>query len=777
MPRVSVAIAGIVLALMASGVSAETPVKFSEPLVLQDSQSYSVDGHIDVARQEQGTVQGPAEMADQFRPVAGSSPSYGFTPDAYWIRITLQNESDPEWFLVLSATRLNDVQFYSPEPQGFSVIQTGTRLPFAQRPYLSRSFVFPVHIERGKSKTVYLRVASSTSLQLPIRVWKREAFRQYENDEILVFGIVTGAHILLLIYNLSIGVFLRSRVFFYYSALVFVATIFYSTTYGFAYQYLWPDFPRFGLYINGVALGLVAFLGAQFTRSAVHTEAWPRIDATLRATGYACLACPLLFLVLPYSNALRLMIPIAIAVFFPILFATIHGVRMREPAARYFLSAMVSYGIGSSIYALVAVGVLRVTAVTQYGFVIGATVAVTIMSIALASQVRALQIDREAAIASNRFKSQFLSIMSHEIRTPLTAIVGMAQLLTDDLPASEKATYARVLRDSGDRLSHLVNQVLDFSRIEEGRIVLEQAPFNLSEMISSLAHLFHPSAMAKGLSIKLENLVGEKRFLGDAARLSQVLMNLMANAVKFTERGDITIRSEVMPGHVGNSVPVRFSIADTGIGVPPEKRSLIFESFVQADAGVTRRHGGSGLGLAIAGGIVQLMGGEIEVEENPGGGVIFSFTVMLEPLLDSASAGILTDEAQQSFRILVAEDDEINRILVQRILGQAGHDVKTAENGAEAVKLLEAQEFDLALVDLQMPEMDGYSAVRLARKLHSSNASIPMYALSANTLPSDLAACRTAGFTGHIAKPYRREDLLEIVRLAGSNRPTRADFN
>ncbi|MBL8020294.1 MAG: response regulator [Leptospirales bacterium] len=777
MPRILIAIVGIVLGfLVPFPIWTDTPLREAPAILLKDGDVYSATGHLDVAREVSGSVSTPRDMDPLFRTLEGQAPSYGFTSDAYWARITLRTDVQTDWYVVLSASRLNDVRFYAPGAGGFKVIETGTKFVFSQRPYQSRSFVFPVRLQPGVTTTFYLRVASSTSVQIPIRIWQPEAFRQFENDETLIFGVVLGAHLLLLLYNLAIGTFLRSPAFFYYSGLVFVAMIFYATTYGYAYQYLWPNHPVFALYINGLALGGVAYLGAQFSRSAMGTEIWPRIDLTLRGISYLTLASPLLFLVLPYVVVLRIMVPLAVLTFAPILFATLYGIWHKAPAAGYFFGAMVSYAIGSLTYALAASGVLPIVPITQFGFIIGATVAVTIMSIALASQVRLLRIDREAAIAANRFKSKFLSIMSHEIRTPLTAIVGMAQLLTDDLTPDEKATYTRVLRESGDRLSHLVNQVLDFSRIEEERIVLEHSPFALGEILSSLTHLFRPSALAKGLSITLDNQVGDRRFLGDAARLSQVLMNLTANAVKFTNKGGIVIRALPVDNGDSKNIAVRFTVEDTGIGIDPDKRNMIFESFVQADPGVTRRHGGSGLGLAIAAGIVKLMGGQIEVQGNPGGGTIFSFTASLEPLPDVRLEASLPDPGKPRLRILVAEDDEINRLLVVRILEQAGHSVQTAENGIEALKLMETQEFDLALVDLQMPEMDGYSAVRHSRKLQSRNGTIPMYALSANALPSDLAACHSAGFTGHIAKPYRREDLIEIVHLAGVGKPTIADF-
>ena len=752
-------------------------VSHNEILTIGALDTYQAAGKLYVAK-ETREIKDPAEIGGAWELTSTATPSYGFTNAAYWARITLRAESDGNWFLVVPAPRLSDVRFFSSKaPHGFETIYTGIKRTFSERPYSSRKFVFPVSLKKGSDITYYLRVSSETALQIPVQIWRPEAFREFEVTENLIFGIILGAHLLLFVYNLAIAFFLRSRVFFIYSALVWVGIIFYSATYGFAFQYFWPEYPRFGLNINAVAIGLFAVFGLHFTRYAIGTQNWKWIDRTLWF-GPLLVVAPLLFLpFVSYGSVVRMMIISGISLFAPILFALTQGIRERRPVAWYFLAAILCFGAGAVVFALVTLGVIRVTPVSQFGFIIGATGAITILSFALASQVRTFKIEREAAVAADRFKSEFLSVMSHEIRTPLTAMVGLAQLLTDNLPDADRKTYARALRESGNRLTHLVNQVLDFSRIEEGRFTLEEAPFDLEEMLNSLIELFRPAAIAKGLSISAQNSVKETRFIGDAARLSQVLTNLIANAIKFTEQGQITIRVDAVAASEGEKTwRMRFAVADTGIGVSPENRRMIFESFVQADAGVNRRYGGSGLGLAIASGIVSLMSGEIEVEENAGGGAVFSFTVALRRTSEPEIAAEIAQPPKLAFRILLAEDDEINRMLVEHILSQDNHRFDSAVNGLEATLFLKQNEYDLALIDLQMPEMDGYATVRQARLLSNANSRIPIYALSANTLPSDLAACRAAGFTGHIAKPYRAEELLRVIQLAGRGLKTRFNF-
>jgi two-component system, sensor histidine kinase LadS len=746
-------------------------------LMVNEADFYLASEKLFVAKEAQ-KVEDPTAIGQRWMPADAGVPSYGFTDAAYWARITLRTENDGHWFFVVPAPRLSDIQFFQPlESGGFKVVRTGIRRFFAERPYPSRKFVFPIHLKKGRDFTYYLRVSSETSLQIPVQVWRPEAFRQFEIRETLIFGLILGSHLLLFVYNLAIAFFLRSRVFFVYSGLVWVGIIFYSATYGFAYQYFWPDYPRFGLNINAVAIGLFGILGAQFVRFAIGSQHWKWTDRILRF-GPILVVAPLFFLpFLSYGSVVRMMIISGVSLFIPILFAVTLGVRERKTVAWYFFSALMSFAAGAVVFAMVTLGVVPSTPLSQFGFIIGATGAITILSFALASQVRTFKIEREAAVAADRFKTEFLSVMSHEIRTPLTAMLGLAQLLTDNLPASERATYTHALKESGNRLAHLVNQVLDFSRIEEGRFTLEKGPFNLADLLKSLVDLFRPAAAAKGLSISVRSQVENPDLSGDAARLSQVLMNLIGNAIKFTERGGIIISAHTTAiADQVDQIRVHFSVADTGIGISPEKRQMIFESFVQADAGVSRRYGGSGLGLAIASRIVSLMDGRINVEENAGGGTIFDFSVVLQKASGTQIAPSITQQPKLSFRILLAEDDEINLMLVEHILNQDQHRFDSAINGIEALALLKKNEYDLALIDLQMPEMDGYTTVRQARLLANANSRIPMYALSANALPSDLAACREAGFTGHIAKPYNPEELRYIIQLAGRGEKTRATF-
>jgi PAS domain S-box-containing protein len=383
-----------------------------------------------------------------------------------------------------------------------------------------------------------------------------------------------------------------------------------------------------------------------------------------------------------------------------------------------------------------------------------------------------LQAARTAAESATRAKSQFLAVMSHEMRTPLNAIIGFAELLDEaDLPP-ERREQARLVRDAGQTLLVVINDILDFSKIEAGKVSLEVTDFPLAQVLRSCLTLSEAAARAKGLTLQLIAEPGlPERVVGDPTRLRQVLTNLLSNAVKFTARGSVTLR--VAPaGGGGAPAPVRFAVTDTGVGIAADKQPRLFQLFSQAEASTTREYGGTGLGLAICHSLVTLMGGEIGVESSPGQGSTFWFTVVLPPAIDSRpeAAAPAKDQARGArLRILVAEDVAVNQELARVLLSQAGHEVEVAEDGAKAVRAAQAGNYDVILMDMHMPHLDGIEATRSIRALSGPVGRVPIIAMTASAFPEEIDRCRAAGMDGHVAKPIRRAHLLaaiESVRAA-----------
>ncbi|MCP5480980.1 MAG: CHASE domain-containing protein [Spirochaetales bacterium] len=379
---------------------------------------------------------------------------------------------------------------------------------------------------------------------------------------------------------------------------------------------------------------------------------------------------------------------------------------------------------------------------------------------------------RGEAIEASRAKSDFLARMSHEIRTPLNAIVGAAELLSGELSPPDRQKYVRMLSRAGDHLLHLINDVLEISRIEAGRVTLEDERFHLGDLVQELDVLYSVSAAKSGLSfvVKTEENLPEE-VLGDPYRLRQVLVNLLSNALKFTAQGSVELEVGVSAKDE-ETIMVRFVVSDSGIGVPPEKREAIFDHFTQADMSVTRQYGGTGLGLSICRALVEMMGGRIFVSDRPGQpGARFEFTVKLraapalpeqiEPGREQAGPG----PDVRALRILLVDDAEDNRTLALAFLARTKHQVEVAHNGAMAFQMAKDNNYDLILMDMHMPVMDGFEAVRRIREYEQEKGShrTPIVALTAYALQNEVRRCMEAGCDLHLAKPIRRADLLRSI--------------
>jgi signal transduction histidine kinase/DNA-binding response OmpR family regulator len=415
-------------------------------------------------------------------------------------------------------------------------------------------------------------------------------------------------------------------------------------------------------------------------------------------------------------------------------------------------------------------------------------------------QETSLRSAMHAAEDANRAKSQFLALISHEVRTPMNAVLGIAASLLDEPLRPDQKKSITAIQDAGDSLLLMLNDILDFTRIESGQLVLEALPMSPAAVVARAQSIVTPHAEAKGLT--LDVTLDEKlpsTVIGDPARLSQILINVLSNAVKFTQFGRVSLSLRTFAADDQHTT-LEWTVTDTGIGIPRDRLEVIFDEFVQADPSIRRRYGGSGLGLAICRKIITQMGGRISIQSELGRGTTVTFSARFPNVRsgdgEADGASRREDELKRMIadigrpaRILIVDDNATNRLVAETMLRDFNMDITMACDGEEAVAVCEAREFDLILMDVRMPNMDGLTATRLIRSRGKANARTTIFAHTANAFPEDKKACTDAGMDGLVAKPVRKRFLLaaamtalkgtthDMALAAGAATQTNADFD
>lgn len=762
--------------------------------------------------------------------VAPGQPNLGYRRSALWVRVDLDNRFDEprDWVAYIGFPNLDRVDFYYQNAEGvWQSHAAGSALPFRARHLMHRSINFEFQVPPSDAMSIYFRVESTGSLQFPLALASTTFFASEAQRTLFTSGLYYGLMLMIAIYSFTVWYTSREPGFLYFALLVVFGSLYSLATQGLAYQYLWPEAPGWANRATGVFSLMANVTAILFVRSFLNMKSLDyRLDrASLIFAALAILGVAA-GLVVEASVVNRMALAFTAMLTLLVTVSGLLAKRRLVRAARFFVSAWTILLIGILLELLQRMGVIIPPLLAYNGIQIATLAAVTVLALGLSDRLqgmmegykaaqqdllRANQLKIDALQQADNVKEEFIANVSHELRTPLTGIIGLAEIMladrTSDLNASQRETLT-LMKVSAQRLSSLVNDVIDFSAIKNGHLALNKRDVDLKEVCAVVARMTRPLVGDKPIKL-VENYPAARVIVeGDEDRLQQVLFNLVANAVKFTPHGSVTIAVEVL------ELDVRVSVRDTGIGISAAEQSKIFKRFYQIDSDEARQAGGTGLGLSISQRLLELHDSEIVLRSTPGEGSLFYFDLPLKKTLpegkkpgrsaannaspqddrdviaskptglaaalqatgmsidrrsnqgplnagdDAAAvggAGGKNTQGQTQGKILVVDDEYLNLRIVESHLADR-YQLTSALSGAEALEKLSNEKPDLIILDLMMPVMTGYQFCQIVRKRYDSDE-LPIVILTAKNRVEDLVKGLSLGANEYITKPFSKEEL------------------
>lgn len=794
----------------------------AEPIILnQNTQNISISKQIEYFSDSSLEYQLADVLRDEQRGIniwqsANSFiPNYGFTKSAYWVKININNQThQQDWILYLEYPLMDHVELYVPENGQYQQYYSGDSLAVSKRYIKDRGFAFPIKLDSQKNHILYMRLQSRDSMIIALDMLTPDAFRAEQQNVGFWFGMYYGAVLIILLYNTYLYFVLSDKNHLYYVIVLFCYALIELSLNGMGAVYFWGEWPELAKRIRPFAISLFSLACFVLTKSFLDIKQVKvgsiNFNPLFLATIFISLIGSLIF---PFTLAIQLSMVVAF-ITAPIMYAA--GIYMWQQGHRlgkYFTLGWTGVVIGGMVNVLRAFDILPVNFWTTYGAQLGSIATLLILNTALTDRVRFLQLANEKsqqdrlleqeeinrlldhmvkvrteelllkteeaerakqqAESAVRAKSEFLANMSHEVRTPMNGMIGMTQLLADTPLNYEQKHYINTIQASCEALLRIINDILDYSKIEAGKLAIEQTNFDVHQLLAECASLFAVPAKERGLPIYTQIKEDVPQWLiGDPTRIRQVIINMLGNAYKFTERGSVNLRAKLREDKGKEGIWLQFEVEDTGIGISLEQRERLFQSFSQADSSVTRKYGGTGLGLAISRSLVRLMNGDIGVKSIPHQGSIFWFYVQLYYGAAPSTKTLQSMEYNHEYpnlsgiKVLIAEDNPTNQIVIVSMLKKYQIEPVVALDGLQALLAVKQQQaFDVIFMDCEMPNMDGYTATTEIKSWISQQRleDILIFGVSAHALAEYQQRGLAAGMNGFMVKPLKQQDLLQAL--------------
>ncbi|MFQ3229028.1 MAG: signal transduction histidine kinase/CheY-like chemotaxis protein [Reinekea sp.] len=699
----------------------------------------------------------------------------GYDPVPHWIRLKVDASASihKQWDLVISTSALDYVDIYQifEETGPRLVYRSGMKRSFANRIEDHRFFIVPLKIfnEPGKPTEFMIRIETVGSFYAPMQLYPSGDFWSPLQKQDIFNWMFYGIILAMALYNLFLYSSVRDSAYLYYVFFITSFALLHLSLDGYIFQHFWPFDQGYSYALDTVFSLMTALFGFLFLSKFMELKDYlPRLN--LLIIVLALLQIPIIFAAIYYHQVafdswtmfpLGTMLALAVIVG---IYAAWKGLK----TARYFLVAWVLFALGNAYLIAVLLGTNLFNFSPLLASKAAAFAEAMLLSFALAQRIRRLRDDREKQRLKAEAQSYFLAQVSHEIRTPLNGVLGTVELLDQTELNSEQKDYIEIIKGSGQSLLTLVGDVLDYSKIEAGKMDIQEEQVPVHELIKQQVELFRSSAAQKDLELTLHISKDVPRWIiTDSHRLRQIWSNLLSNAIKFTDHGYVRVILDVIDDK--GSKQLSFSVCDSGLGIPLAEQAMLFNAYQQVEIGKRRVYGGTGLGLAISKDLIELLGGTIRLESGVEKGSTFTTLLPLNAI-ELEEPYIVAEahpEVGRSMKILVAEDNHVNQKVIRGLLSKLGHEIVVVHHGKEAVALRTKSifDFDLILMDCEMPVMDGYEATIRIREFEKLQKlpPVPIVALTAHALEEIRNKCLNSGMTDFLTKPINTNKLVRTL--------------